>query len=356
MPEDGDFRVLGYEDALRSPNYQHGYIKCRLVHMEDRSFVVPDVLLASGRHKRFFSAQFFHPNQLSFFGGDGSSDFCSIVLELIGQITVKVAFFRRGLIKRCADGSFIYKCAFHSITGEPMPRSQGDWRRRGNDFELALYHHTNEAGESGIKSSGEIWGSPWNIQGTSKLANIAHAYFTCIPKIANTVHLMEIAMSEDGVAYFLPTNAPLDAQYALRIKVYRQTTMDRTRSLKFWVNTETVAPNHLWLHMPTSEPAYYEVVLPKVFRVGVEPGRTIPFKGNVVTLNTSDCKNLFHVVVGDADTPEGLLAPYHEETTFSLAKVDVISEGSEIIARWYEKRNTWLFPSINIETARLVRS
>ena len=220
---------------------------------------------------------------------------------------------------------------------------------------MALYHHTNEAGEAGIKSSGEIWSSAWNIQGTTELKNIAYGYFSCIPKIENIHHVREIAMSDDGIIHFLPTNAPLDAQFAHPLKVYRQTTADRNHSLKFWVNAETVSPSHLWLHRPMSQSAYYEIVLPKVFRIGVEPGQTIPFRGTALTLKPENCKNLAYVIVGDADTQEGLTAPYHEEETLHLAKVDAIPLGTEIIGRWYEMQNSHLFPDMKVELAELIK-
>ena len=347
--------VLGFADALRSDSFRHGYLKCRLVHMRDRSFVMPDVLMASGAQSRFFSPQFFQPNQIAFWGGDGSSDFCRFVVELIGQVDVEVAFFRNGLVKQCADNSFIYKCAFRSVNDVPFPEPQGEWRRRGHQFELALFHHTDSAGEEGIKTSGYIRSSAWNIQGTTKLKNIAYGYFTCIPKIDSLHHLREVAMSDTGVTHFLPTNAPPDAQFAEALIVYRQTTADRDRQLRFWVDVETISPSHLWLHRPMSQPAYYEVVLPKVFRVGVEPGQTLPFKGTALSVKPEECKHFGYAIVGDADTPEGLVAPYHEEETLHLAKVDAIPVGAEIIGRWHEQQNSHLFQDISVELAELIR-
>jgi hypothetical protein len=316
---------------------------------------MPDVLFANGIRKKYYMPKFFQPNQIAFFGGGGMTDFCRLTIELIGQVDVEIVFFKRGLLKECADHSFIYKCAFRQVDGKPLPKeAQGGWRRRRGRFEISVFHHTNRVGEAGIKSSGEIWGSAWNIQGTSKLKNVAYAYFTSLPRIETLQHLREVAMAEDGIAHFLPTNAPMDAQFAYELQVYRQTTVDRDRALRFWLNVETVAPSHLWLHVPMSEPAYYEIVLPRVLRVGVNPGRTIPFKGMALTIKPKDCKHFGYVIVGNADTQDGLFAPYREEETLSLAKIDEIPPGSEIIARWYEKQNTYLYSNIDVELAKLV--
>ncbi|MFX0546881.1 hypothetical protein ACEWPL_015170 [Roseovarius sp. S1116L3] len=356
MPDNEEVApTISYADALGSEGFRHGYIKCRLVHLSDRSFVMPDVLMASGMKKMFFSPQFFTANRIAWFGGDGAADHCTFVMELLGQVEIKIAFFQNGLVKRCDDRSFIYKCAFRVTNDKPFPEPQGIWRRRSDRFELALYHHTNATGEAGIHASGEIWSSSWNIQGTQKLKNIAYGYFTSLPKIENILHLMEVAMSETGVTHFLPTNAPMDAMFAHPLKVYRQQTRDRDRRLRFWVDTETISPSHLWLHRPMSEPAYYEVVLPKVFRVGVEPAQTLPFKGTALTIKPEDCKNFPYAIVGDADTQEGLTAPYHEEETLHLAKVDYIPEELEILGRWYQKQNTYLFPDMEVELAELIK-
>lgn len=348
------FPLISFADALQTERIRHGYVKCRLVHMRDRSFVMPDILLVSGLRRKFYSPQFFSPNQIAFFGDDGSADFCSFTIDVLGRAQLKVAFFRRGLVKKCADGSFLYKCAFTLRRGNGYPPPQGKWRRRGQKFELALFHHTNSAGRKGITASKELWSSPWNIQGGRKLKNIGYGYFTCMPRIEHEAHLKEIAMSSDGRAHFLPTNAPYDASFAMALDVPRQTPLDRDQSLCFWVDVETIAPSHLWLHRPMTEPAYYEIVLPKVYRVGVVSGQTIPIKGTALAIKPEDCKSFGYAIVGDADSHDGLAAPYHEEETLHLAKIDLITGEQEIIGRWYEMQNSRLFGEISVELVQMV--
>jgi hypothetical protein len=350
----GGTPMMSFAEILSTKRIRHGYLKCRLVHRKGLSFILPDVLMTSGLTRQFISPQFFYPNRIAFFGGDGAADVCSIVMATIDQVDLEIAFFRRNLFKHCADGSFIYKCAYKTVNDVPFPNGQGTWRRKGDTFELALYHHTNEAGFHGIKSSGELWSSPWNIQGTQKLKNIGYGYFTSLQHIKNELDLKEIAMSEDGVAHFLPTNAPMDPHFATSIPVPQQTAKDRTKMLQFWVDTEMISPSHVWLHCPLGQSTYYEVVLPKVFRVGVQPGATLPFRGTRLAVPKDSTKILPYAIVGDADNHAGLIAPYNEEETQQLAKIDFIPKGIEIIGRWQEKQNTSLFPKMNVELARFI--
>jgi hypothetical protein len=342
--------VLSFKDILQADDFHYGYLKCRLVHMQDKSFVLPDVLMVSGKQRVFYSPQFFNPNQINWFGGDGSADYCRIYIQIFGQVDLMVAFFRTGMVKQCADGSFIYKCAFNSIDTNVMPAPQGEWRKIHEKFELALYHHTTKDGAQGIGDSGEIWSSPWNIQGTQELKNIAYAYFTSIPKMTYPWDLIEVAMAEDGQALFLPTN---DAQFAVTLDVYKRAARDIEVPLRFWVDVELISPSHLWLHIPNDEATYYEIVLPKVFRVGVNPGQALPILGTRLNIEPQACRNFEYVIVGDADTREGLIAPYHEEETLQLAKVDACPAGIEIIGRWHEKQNTYVYGDRDLELAIL---
>jgi hypothetical protein len=319
--------------------------------MQDRSFVLPDILMVSGKRRSFYSPQFFHPNLIGRFGDDGSADFCKIHVEVLGKVDMEIVFFRSKVIKHCPDGSFIYKCRFRLVDAKVLPPPQGEWRKRGGQFELALYHHTTEVGAKGIRDSSELWSSHWNIQGTKELKNIAYVYFTCIPEMKYPWDLVEVAMAENGQALFLPTNAPNDAQFAVTLDVYKRTTLDIEVPLLFWVDVETISPSHLWLHVPTDTPTYYEIVLPKVFRVGVASGQPIPINGSRLKIEPKDCQNFDYVIVGDAGTHDGLIAPYHEEETFQLGVVDKIPKELEIISRWHEKQNTYVYEDRPVELA-----
>jgi len=346
--------IITYAQALRVTSIKRGYIKCRLVHMKDRSFVLPDVLFSTELMGKFYVPKFFTPNIIAFFGGDGSADHCRLTLELLNGTDVEIVFFRHGLVRNCRDGSFIYKCAFSPKEGKPLPKPCGKWRRHDHSFNVLLYHHTNVDAEKGIKASQELWSSPWNIQGSKRLENIGYCYFTSIPRIRHEGDLREVAMSQMGVAHFLPTNAPYSAEFASALPVPKRTPKDMDRSLGYWVDAENVSPSHLWLHRPMSDPAYYEVVLPRVYRLGVETGYKLPLNGKGVNIDPARAKLLKYVVVGDASSPEGLCAPYSEEEVIDLAKIDENSKGLEIIGMWHEKKNSNLFPSLDVEHANVI--
>ena len=344
-----------HAQALQTTSTRKGLLKCRLVHMPDRSFVLPDVLMASGTEKVFYSPSFFHPNAIAFWGGSGRSDLCRFTMQVGEKIDLQIAFFRRDLVKQCSDGSFIYKCAFKVVGDKAMLVPEGKWRVTGDRFDLRLYHHTNVAGRDGIHSSNEIWSSSWNIQGNQRLENIGYGYFTSVPKIRWEGDLLQVAMSSQGRAHFITTNAPYYPQFAHPVAVPQRVAADLGEALCFWVDVETIAPSHVWLHRPWAQPAYYEVVLPKVFRVGVAPGSVLPFKENTLRVDPATAKSFQYVIVGDADTPDGLAAPYNEEHTLHTAKIDIIPGGMEIIGRWWEKQNTQMFDDMDIEMARVER-
>jgi hypothetical protein len=62
--------------------------------------------------------------------------------------------------------------------------------------------------------------------------------------------------------------------------------------------------------------------------VGLQPGRVAPFHGNVLNVPETDRKRFAYVVLGDADTPEGLIAPFDEEETKSLLHVEESGAGT----------------------------
>ena len=47
--------ILSFQEILGADNLHYGFIKCRLVHIEDKSFVLPDVLMVSCASHVFYS-------------------------------------------------------------------------------------------------------------------------------------------------------------------------------------------------------------------------------------------------------------------------------------------------------------
>jgi hypothetical protein len=160
-------------------------------------------------------------------------------------------------------------------------------------------------------------------------------------------------MSSSGLTGLVPTNAPYHPVYASMVQIPRQTAADRARTLALWVDCELLAPNHLWLHKPMEKPAYYEVVLPKVFRVGLKPGDNLRIVGNQVQVAEPNRRRFAYVIVGDADTHPGLQAPFHEEETTQVATVEQLRADQEIIECWKRLANTDQFDNRVLEYAEL---
>lgn len=346
---EGDLTIV---DMLGHERFKSGLVKCRLLHMDGRSVVQPDVLLRSSiLGNRFYIPKFFDPNQIGFFS-DARNDFCRFSMVTQNEVVLRIGFFARDRVRTCADGSVIYKCHFSRLGGEGPPKASGSWREQAGRYQLKLFHHTNQTGYDGINASGVIWGSRRNIQGTRWLKNIAYGYFTSLEKIRTERDLSEIAMSSSGLTGFVPTNAPYHPAYASVLPIPLQTAADRARTLALWVDCELLAPNHLWLHKPMNEPAYYEIVLPKVFRVGLAQGAEIQIVDNQVRVAEVARRNFAYVIVGDADTHAGLQAPFHEEETVEVAAVEQLRNDQEIVECWKRLANTNQFDHRDLEYAQ----
>jgi hypothetical protein len=344
---------LSKADLLGSERFKSGIVKCRLIHLDGKSVVQPDVLLSSDfRGRKFYIPQFFDPNQIGFFD-ERENNFCRFTVVTENHIVLRIGFFARDRIKTCTDGSVIYRCYFSRVSGNVSPKPSGIWRELGGNYQLKLFHHTNEAGYTGITASSEIWGSRRNIQGNLWLNNIAYGYFTSLYRIRNENDLGAIAMSSSGLTGLIPTNAPYHPMYATMVPIPKQTAADRARTLALWVDCELLAPCHLWKHRPMDSPAYYEVVLPKVFRVGIKPGENLRIVAGEVQAAEPSRQFFRYVIVGDGDTHEGLQAPFHEEETTQVAVVEQLQEDQEIIECWRRLANTNQFDNRVLEYAEL---
>ena len=195
------------------------------------------------------------------------------------------------------------------------------------DLLLHLFHHTTSEFARAIAASGHFRGSRWNIQGTRELKNVEYAYFTSLPKIESEQDLAKIAMASSGRIGLLRTNAA-SMREAVAIEVYRQSTLDRTSTLSIAVPASLVASQHVYRHAPTNRAVYYEVCNPNIYRVGLQPGKVAPVHDSVLSVPEMDRKRFEYVVLGDADTREGLIAPFDEEETKSLLHIEESDQGT----------------------------
>lgn len=311
-----------------------GFIKCKLAHSDSYSIVIPDqIYVEIGGQLRWIQPLYFSANSIALLNDTGS---CDLAVDISHGICLRIRFFRSNLISRFEDGSFYYAC---SIKGPKYIYNftTGDACIINKKPHLKLFHHTTkEAGESILKSK-EYWSSNWNIQGTKKSNNIAYLYLTSLPKIVCSDDLEEIAMSSDGRLGFRvdqnPTNIP-----DLVLKVYRDSTENRTFSLQSWVDSSLLAPQPCYRHMPPDGFGYYAVVSPFIQRIGVKSGSTLRLAGNKIIPYSPISPD--YCVVGDATSIDGLRAPYDEENTKDILKIQDIDEGDDIIKFWMHNANS----------------
>lgn len=151
-----DEEVLDFADILATTNLKPAFIKCRLIHLNQMSVVQPDIIFVDNYRRDFFVPRFFDPNNIAFFDDD-RSNFCRFTIVVYKNVTLKIGFFMRDRIKNCTDGSIIYKCMFATLGDATIPKPSGIWRKRGDAFQIKLFHHTNDVGFMGIRSSQSIW-------------------------------------------------------------------------------------------------------------------------------------------------------------------------------------------------------
>lgn len=322
-----------------------GHVKCKLVHHEMYSVIVPDqVYLTVGGENLWIQPLFFVASFIHF---SESEDHCRLSVDISHGAVLSIDIKSDWLLAKLPDGSFFYRC---EIEGPPalFRYATGKAKFVNNIPYLQLFHHTNLRAKEGILKSSTFWTSSWNIQGTKQLSNIAYLYLTPLDRIVCDEDLQEIAMSS---LEFVPlrldqnmTNIPDEL-----LRVYRESTSNRRHSIACWARADLLASQHIYRHAPSHGAVYYEIVCPFIQRMGVDMGSVIEMKRS--TLSPASPKQFEYVVVGDASSLKGLRAPYDEEDTTEIWKVDSASGSKEIISHWRANPNSNLYCQIPIEMA-----
>ncbi|WP_297730304.1 hypothetical protein [uncultured Maricaulis sp.] len=321
-----------------------GLIKLRLGHAAFGSTLLPEILFIEfGSKWRFYQPSFFSPAILVFnkepgihvaqisvdVGGPRESKLTRLVLELRSD----------GFVRSHDDGAQLYRCEVKGPRRLARHASGQCWRRADDDYDVLLFHITSPEAFSGIVTSGELRSSRWNLQGTRELANVAYVYLTNLPSIEAEEDLRRIAMSSNGVIHFQTT--PYRAlEETLELEVYRENTAGRTTKLQVKVASDLLAPPHLLIHRPIGDQAYYEVIGPEIYRVGVQPGVALEFARGRATVDAVKLKRFGYVVVGDASTVEGLAAPYDEEESKEVVHVEKLDAGLDLFEYWLNHQNS----------------
>jgi hypothetical protein len=326
-------------------------VKLKLVHAPGRSVLMPDqlVLVTEGV---WLQPQFFTAPTLSFREGMAYAQFG---VDLPDGESLLVGVTNDRHVRALPDGSHIYRCR---IAGPAAlaGHAAGTCRiRTDTGFDMRLFHHTGPDTLRLIKQSSVLRGSIWNYQGTTKLQNVCYAYLTSLAAIRSDEDLQKIAMASDGaIAMLLDDREPPDG--AVPIEVYRESTLNRTATLPLWIPSEALSPSHVWMHAPSTGPVYYEIANPAIFRIGLKPGEAVPIVGtDSVEIREAILKRFQYVVIGDSTDPIGITAPFNEEDTSLIFKIEDCA-GSDPLTFWRENANTDLFSGRNVELRRFDRS
>ena len=328
-------------------------IKCRLVHMDGNSIVVPDFILLN--NGGWIQPLFFTAPQMAKF--DEKPDSCQLYIDIQNGETIKIRFYSNGFIKEFADKSHLYKC---EIFGPPdiQKYSSGDYLEENGQILLRLYHHTNDAGFDGILNSFSLWASRWNYRGSKECINYNFVYFTHVPEITYDNDLISVAMSADGnldycidsfnkPATISPNFSEIYEEYIYTAKVYRSTSTERYCTIDFDISIEAIDIKHLYFHHQGNL-VFYEVCFPYIHRLKTLPKAIVTFNEEYTIENIAPIVNSEYAIVGDARCKEGLAAPFEEEDTTFIYKIEDCN-GNTIHDFWLAHSNQDLFTGKKVE-------
>ncbi|MCA0446770.1 MAG: hypothetical protein LCH54_11150 [Bacteroidetes bacterium] len=323
-----------------------GKIKCRLVHKQGNSIIVPDfIFLKNGWIQPL---NFIAP---VLFKIDDDIIGCDLLIDIQNGVTIKVRFYKSDFLQMYADKSQLFRCEIYGPAAIEEYTS-GEFEILYDQIYLKLYHHTNDAGFAGISSSKSLRSSKWNYRGSKECTNFHFAYFTHIPQIKYSNDLITVAMSADGnIDYMIDSFIPpetLPPNYRkifensiYTAQVYRSTTNDRNQPLQFNLSVESIDIKHIYLHYQKNL-TFFEICFPYIHRVKLVAGSTLYFDHNHFIKNEPPIVNSDYSIIGDARTKKGLEAPFEEEETSFIYKIEDCGKQT-IHDFWFNHSNQDLF-------------
>ncbi len=334
-----------------------GYFKCKLAHGQGFSIIVPDLLLFDHPLPFWIQPLFFLPN---IFGKFDSEIKGTVYVDISCSQTLRIDFTNDGFVRRYEDGSELFRC---SVVGPPdLPEyGTGEFAWDADHrILLSLYHHTTDKAKDAILCQQEFRLSQWNIQGNKTLQNTGCVYFTCLPEIIMDHDLNQIAMASDGRILAILDGAPVPdfvpehgvgphMDTVLEIPVYRESTFGRRANLCLNVDAGFLSPQYIFRHAPPGERVFYEVARPFIYRLCLEPGMTWKFNKANMRGDYSQLKHFDYIVIGFANTLDGLAAPFDEENTTFVAKIQRTEPYKNMLEFWFAEANTEQFSRIQTD-------
>lgn len=327
-------------------NVRHeGYIKCRLMHTAiDKvggSIIVPDLILLDTGSLVFIQPLAFLPNMIV---RTEDETICSIQIDISGGQSIRVEFSNRQKLRSLKDGSELYKC---TMTG---PRDLENYYTGMAAFKedyrlfLQLYHYTSHESAALINKSNWLKDSAWNIAGNLQLENVGYVYFTCLDEIKYEGDLQQIAMSSVG-----KLKARTDhTNRVLTLYITKKDIRKLRCQLAYQIEASAIAPNHLYRHTNHLGAVWYQICSPFIYRIGVQPPEEgIRYQNSEIT--SLGTKIFDYIIAGDCSTIDGLRAPYDEENTRYIYKLERVDENTNILDFWMDNSNTDHFSGKTIE-------
>lgn len=361
-------RIKDQVDNIYIPHYgakscfdekYNGYVKCKLIHSINDSLIFADQIFLPNNKTEFYWIQ---PLTIlaNLLCEDKDNDiiYCMFHIDISAGNTLRIDFSNKDWICNFDDDSSLFKCVINGPK-HLLEYTTGTGYFSNNIPYLKLFHHTTSNCKSLILGSNTLKPSKWNIQGTKSLTNIHYAYFTCLDKIEKDADLTQIAMASNGSISLLLDNINLPPllsskdlkkckDYILNLKVYRESTYNRTATIEFLINATLLSPKHLWKHLPKDEFVFYEICMPFIYRIGMKPNSTINLDSMIIN-KQEDMKMFGYQVVGLATEIKGLEAPFDEENTEYIFKIEPLTSNLNILNFWFENTNSDQFSTKNID-------
>lgn len=349
--------INNYGSKGLATNTIDGYIKCKLAHAKGLSVIIPDQIYFNWNgNLRWLQPFIFLPCKLAKFDNEV---LCDLNFDISCGYTSRARFKSTDFIRDFDDGSQLFKCELlmpddageHAIGKSEI---DSDW-----NIEVELFHHTKPDIKQLIINSGKLLGSKWNIQGSRELEKSEHVYFTPLHEIKVNNDLQRIAMShEERIELIRDNFTPPTILFPgwkekykddiLFMKVYREDTKNRTATLSYMVPVHYISPHHILKHSPNGQPVYYEISSPFIHRVQIRKGASLKFEEKFI-LESDDIINHEFIIIGDATILDGLQAPYDEENTTHIFKIEFL-EKEIMLDFWFKNANQDLFGARNYPT------
>lgn len=335
----------GFEKLKQEVSYE-GYIKCKLVHEANNSLIIPDLLfIKSEDGLKWIQPLCFLANQLMKYDQVIS---CNLFIDISCGNTVRIVFRNDGFVKSLYDGSQLFQCQIIGLLNLSDYATGSAYLKNDIPY-VELYHHTKHEFKKKILSSMEFKVSEWNIQGNKRLKNVAYLYMTPLNAIKKHGDLIQIAMSSTGKITLITDKLELprfhDSEW-LRdneneistITVYRENTKDRSESIQLFVEASTLSPQHINRHYFNETGFYYEICRPFIHRIAVgNSEEKIGFFERTISHNKELIVSPSYIIIGNCLTKKGIEAPYNEEETDQIFKIE--NTKVNILEFWFDQSN-----------------